>query len=162
MTAAVLRFFAAGGQSFVGIRLGGDVVGVVACIGDQGLDIFHIGAVDDIGHFGDFLFVIDVHFYDPFFMAEIFFDTGLAFFALNGGGLDEDGHLSAFLLGEGDAENADEGKQESEYLFHNITGFKKVEDTKSPANRASGSGATFLSSRRGLRAIWPGRSLPAG
>src|SRR5450432_1381386 len=114
MAAAVLGFFTADREPLVGIGFGRDIVGIITGVRDQGLDILYIGAVGEKGHFGGLVFVIHAYFQNTFFMAKIFFDTVLAFFALDGGRLDHDG-LCAFgriYLGDGRAGKPDQGNEE--------------------------------------------------
>jgi len=119
---AVLWFFTAGRQSFVGVRLGCNVVGIVSYIGDEGLDIFRVSAVCKIGDGSRLLFEIHDYFLNAFFMAHVILDPLFTAFALNCGGLDNDG-LDDFLLGKADSDKAYEQKGKKLELFHNIKRF---------------------------------------
>src|SRR5258708_11496694 len=101
MPTAIFRLFTAGGQSLVRIGLSRNIVGIITHIRDQGLDILHIRAVCEIGHRSRFLFIIDIHFLDAFFMAEVFLDPFLALLALYRRRFNGNGQL-CLLLGHGD------------------------------------------------------------
>src|SRR5258705_864789 len=97
MPPAVFRFLAAKRQLFVGVGVRSHIIGVVAGIGDGGLDRLQVGTVDIPPYFHVFTPVIDLVFINTFFFGQVIFDTFLAFFTLYRGRFDG-GILAAFLL----------------------------------------------------------------
>ena len=116
-SAAVFGFFAAGGESFVGVGFGGDVIGVVAYVGNGGLDVLDIGAIGDIGDGGGFLLIVDVDLYDAVFVGHISFDAGFALVALDGRGFDHRGELGFCLGHRGGCQAEEEGEKKMDF-FH--------------------------------------------
>jgi hypothetical protein len=107
--AAVFGLLAAGGEAFVCIRFGRDVIGIVSNVGDEGLDVFGIRTVCQVGYSGLMLLYIDVDLLDTFFMTHVIFDPFLAGFALYGGRLDHDS-FDCLLLRESQRSKADQQK----------------------------------------------------
>jgi hypothetical protein len=114
---AVFGLFAAGGESFVGIGFGGDVVGVIAYIGNGSLDVLDIGPIGKVGDGSGLLFIVDVYFYDAVFVGHVPFDALFTLVTLDGGGFDHRGELG-FCLGYGGCGKAEDEDKKELNFFH--------------------------------------------